>query len=141
MLGSDRVRADSVQERHAAQCEMLRVAHSPEGGQRDHSVRTGEQRHLRAVAGREARRFAALGEAGRHHSDDVIRAGLLPRLMQVPCMTAVQRVVLRHHADNAHCRPSFNSKIWWLHYIMTGVFLQDSRFDTIHVFTNAGKLV
>ena len=95
----ERVRAERVQQRYAAEGKALRAGQRPRQRKLQHEVRAVLQREPRARPLIERRRLAALYEISAHCADDgAARRG--PHVAQQRRMTVVQRVEFTNYAGN-----------------------------------------
>ena len=100
--GKMRHHAQRIQQRHAAEGEILRRPHGKERGQLQHQVCAAAQRRLRARPFVQTGGFAALHERARHRADEKICVCQLLCTRKLVRMTVMKRVVFANDAANLH---------------------------------------
>ena len=96
------IEAQRIQQRHAAEGEILRRPHGKERGQLQHQVCASAQRRLRARPFVQTGGFAALHERARHRADEKICVCQLLCTRKLVRMTVMKRVVFANDAANLH---------------------------------------
>ena len=113
--GEVRDKSQPGEEAHAAQREVLGVAHGEGAGQLQHQVRPGLQRGAGAVGGGMERGHAALGERSAHRADDARAGKLRPDQIKLPPVPTVEGVVFTDDAHDGFHAPAHARKRGFRH--------------------------